>query len=120
MSHDYIHRNYGKFKPKILAAFAKLRKQGIRARANFMCCGSCAAAGLDIKGKKGGVYWHQQDEERFREDGYVYLGFCSRTDEEALLVGKALDLALQAEGLPVYWGESVHLRVRVGDKEEKE
>lgn len=63
----------------VVRAFRKLQKQGILARANYLCCTSCASASLAKEAKqtgaKGGVYWHAQDEEALRQESELHLGF---------------------------------------------
>jgi len=100
------------FRKRLLAAFAALRKQKIVARANYLCCGSCAAAGIGeyVKkiGAKGGVYWHDQDDENVPE-GFVYVGFGARDDGDDAEIGRALVDALKAQGLKVEWdGTAMH------------
>jgi hypothetical protein len=98
---------------KVLRAFKSLRKENIRARANFWCCMGCATAALDIKGKKGGVYWHNQDEERFREDGYLHIGFCTEDGKTCQALGQSLVDALKAQGADVEWDGTSDTRVCV-------
>lgn len=109
--------------------FPALRKAGLYARANYMCCGGCASYGLgqdleaaNLKGKPraGGVYWHNQDEARIRKDGQVYIGYgasehgASVTTEE---VGELLVLECRLAGLAVEWDGKAISRVRVTGRE---
>lgn len=52
-------------------AFKELRQEGIIARSNFDCCGSCATHHLSYdvgeKNKEGAVYWTRQDNRRATE-----------------------------------------------------
>ena len=49
-------------------AFAALEEEGVIARQNFTCCGTCASAEIwdeidDSREWKGYIYFHQQDAE---------------------------------------------------------
>lgn len=64
---------------KIAVAFKNLRKQGIAARMNFACCGTCGHYEMAEKHGSMGpyVFYHQQEAARFDgnqlpEDG-IYL-----------------------------------------------
>jgi hypothetical protein len=92
----------------VLQAFKALRKEGFIARANFMCCMSCACAEIATKvaakggdpGKTSYVFWHKQDEEYAfpkrwgRKSGSLYLRWGG---DPARIVE-----ALIAQGLVVY------------------
>lgn len=75
---------------ELLVVFKTLRKHKLMARANYMCCGSCAGAGIhDDKQKSkreyiGYVFWHNQDEEKlyWKKEPGVYLGFGSFEADE--------------------------------------
>lgn len=69
---------------KVLSAFAEMRSNGFLARANFMCCGSCAwydlatkASELKDKGRtlNGCVSWHRQAEEWWKEIGRLSIAY---------------------------------------------
>lgn len=63
-------------------AFVELRRLGYFCRMNFWCCQSCAWYDVGQKGKEGKVvFWHNQDDERFREDGELYLAWSGDADE---------------------------------------
>lgn len=98
---------------KLTRAFRELRKKNIRARANFMCCGGCASSAIDIKGKRGGVWWHQQDDSGFREDGQLYIGFSTKDGKGSLAIGKDLAQSLKDQGLDVEWDGDSGTRVLV-------
>jgi cold shock CspA family protein len=97
-------------------AFRSLEKGGILARANFTCCGTCASAELGElvrrKGAKGGIYWHQQDEERLRETGEVDLGYVSGSMTTAE-VGLSAVRSLEKAGLTVHWNRNPGERIRL-------
>ncbi len=63
-------------------AFAALEEEGVIARQNFTCCGTCASAEIwdeidDSREWKGYIYFHQQDTESLAESGGTYVGFGS-------------------------------------------
>ena len=64
------------------SAFAALEEEGVIARQNFTCCGTCASAEIwdeidDSREWKGYIYFHQQDTESLAESGGTYVGFGS-------------------------------------------
>lgn len=105
---------------RILTAFKSLRKSGFTARANYMCCSSCATSGLANDLTKRGkdpdtadvVYWHKQDDTAFTHGRY---GYPMRTSAERQKLHTNLYIrfsgprpqmivdALKAEGLNVEW-----------------
>jgi hypothetical protein len=71
-------------KVRLNEAFRALRKHGLIARQNFMCCSSCAcsqiandAEKLVDKGQKiaGGVFYHKQDGDNLRDGREFYVRF---------------------------------------------
>jgi hypothetical protein len=98
---------------KVLLAFRSLRGKGIRAKANFMCCMGCATDAMDLSGKRGGVYWHRQAEESFKEYGSLYIGFFTENGKGSLEIGKDLNAALKARGLDVEWDGTSDTKVAV-------
>ena len=98
---------------KVLSAFRKIRRRGVRARANFLCCTNCATSGLNVKGKRGGVYWHAQNEESFRRDGELVIGFFTETGKGSVDVARDLVKLLKAEGLEVEWNGTGDQKITV-------
>lgn len=98
---------------KVLSAFKSLRKYKIRARSNFLCCGPCASYGIDLTDKIGGVWWHGQDEDCFRETGCLYIGFTTENGEGADKIAERLVSELKARNLWVEWDGSGGTRVLV-------
>lgn len=105
--------------------FPMLRKAGLYARANYMCCGGCASYGLGqdmeaaaLKGKPrgGAVYWHGQDDQRLWDDGDVYLGFGAGDSDKALTdmeVGELVVMECRIAGLEVEWDGTASQRIHV-------
>ena len=66
------------------AAFAQLEQQGVVARQNFTCCGTCGSTEIWDEMKdpkyanqqlKGYVFYHSQDTERAAEGGGVFFNY---------------------------------------------
>lgn len=110
-------------------AFADLRKQGIMAKQNYLCCMGCASSALGEEIKKahaenpgkyiGGAYYHSQDAEDLRERGFCYIGYgCapdSKFEEElmSLTIGQAVKMTMERHGLAVEWDGDTGQRIRV-------
>jgi hypothetical protein len=64
---------------KLHRAFMRLSEAGLVTRENHLCCTTCASHSVQeeaiAKGMDGGIYWHAQDEEHFRECGTLAIGF---------------------------------------------
>ncbi len=70
----------GAYTSRTIAAFEELNANGVVARADFSCCGTCASGEIwderdDSRHWKGYVYFHQQDTGRLVEDGSTYIGY---------------------------------------------
>lgn len=109
-------------KALLAKAFKDLRKEGLIAKQNFMCCRSCASCSIwnDIDaspGKyKGAVYYCKQDGDNLRKDGRFYLGFgAADTDDDkvATLIGQLTKVVLEKHGLNVEWDGSANTRLLV-------
>lgn len=120
---------------KLNALFRLLRREGLVARQNHLCCGGCAAASIGemarARGLRGGVYYHQQDAEALRPtnvwgvrtrklgDEVVRLGFGAADGEgekrDALTVeiGETICKAAARVGLATRWNGSAHERIQV-------
>jgi hypothetical protein len=75
-------------------ALESLKEKGIDARANYMCCGSCAVAGIASESGDDAdfAYWHDQDDERAfpREDDRSTCWSCGGSGEEECSVCSGL------------------------------
>lgn len=124
-------------KEMISVAFRSLRKQGFRARANFMCCSSCACAALDGSTASGQpwVYYTKQDNDSLValpsrggrngcyltwgvKDGSDYAGRDSSAGEKCPAdlrsAAEAICAAMQDAGLVVEWkGQDPAIRIWV-------
>jgi len=116
---------------RLLEVFKELRKEGFLARANFMCCQSCAgydlaerATKLRDKGKviKGVVYWTRQDEEDLRRHNKVYLAYgpCDTGKYGTIglptkKVGEIVCRKLDKYKIPYEWNGDPSVRILVGE-----
>jgi hypothetical protein len=113
------NENWVQMQPKVAAAFAELKKNGIKAEEN---CGVTLSDGIaeiitDPGDFKGYAFYHEQDLETAEELGELTVAYGSMddnaTDEEIVAVGKAVRQALEAQGLYVEWDETSHSRLVV-------
>jgi hypothetical protein len=105
-------------------AFAALEANGVIARQNFTCCGTCGSTEIwdeiDAVGKAGGptrgyAFFHMQDTERAAEGDGLYLnyGACEDGEEAALAVANDIVTQLEAHGLRTEWNGSWNQRIGV-------
>ncbi|MFI9639273.1 DUF6891 domain-containing protein [Micromonospora sp. NPDC051925] len=135
-------RGWGEVRSNLSRAFDELTELGVLARANFTCCGTCAAAEIDDERDDsrhwhGYLWYHQQDTESLltSEDGEVYLGYgvypspefdevayaaLSEAERQAryqadleLLMDEVAFPVLRRHGMRVEWNRDQALRVRV-------
>lgn len=116
----------------VLKAFGKLRKEGYLARANHLCCQNCAGYDLTQKavklieeGKevKGCIFWHKQDEQRWKETGSMYIAFGNMdSDKHGKIglstkeVGERVVEELKKFNVPYEWDGSAGSRIKVMEK----
>ena len=117
------------FKGKLNQAFKDLRKEGLIARQNFMCCGSCAGYSLTemavnkVRAGKvvnGAVFYHNQDKESLYNDGTLYLGYGNLDSTElgeiglpTIEVGKIVVRILEKNGLQYEWDGTEDQRILI-------
>lgn len=128
---DSERRNTLKARDQVVnTVFPALRKKGIIARANFLCCSSCASYDLatqaTAKNKRGWVFWHRQDEQRVMEDGGLYLKFtgsdgCSKPPKNAvstITIANEVIQELRNAGITYDWdgstGTCIYLDLKAG------
>ena len=119
---------YSEGRKKLKEAFSLLRKQGIIARQNFSCCGSCGSYEISVmgeeRGKKKGkypagyVFYHRQDTETLNRNGVVYLRYGTYENKNGKLrkgsyptlnVGYTIVEAMKEVGLETEWdGDTGH------------
>lgn len=108
-------------------AFAALRKMGVAARANYLCCQGCAGAAMDDKYGKtavGYVFWHNRDHARFIEGHNVYLAFGTfikgadgkdvpLDSAVGTMVGHLICAVLKEHGVQTRWDGDIGTRIEV-------
>lgn len=113
---------------RLRTAFDQLEEEGIVARENFTCCGTCGAAeiGTEIEDfeaqtgrpASGYVFFHQQDTDRATEGGGLYFNYGTAlrdgTEADSLAVGQRLFDVLGSVGLMPQWDGSLGQRVGLG------
>jgi hypothetical protein len=70
----------GDYRSRTIAAFDELNANGVVARADFSCCGTCASTEIgaerdDSRHWIGYVYFHNQDTDRLVDSGATYIGY---------------------------------------------
>lgn len=121
---------YGDFCHKVTAAFKAVRKEGLIARQNFKCCGSCAGYDLATQVEKmpeakrqkvkGAVFYHRQDTQRMMEEECLFLNFGQIDSQEVgevglptEEVGKIVTRVFKEAGLNVEWDGDKYSRIKV-------
>jgi hypothetical protein len=128
MHYPYYNKKF-EIRDRIRITFEYLRKKGLLARMNFLCCQNCAgyamteiAVKMVDKGKKvlGSVYWHNQDEEQFQKDGTLYLAYGNLESTKngtiglsTVEVGYMVYAELRKQGLIVAWDGDPDQRMMV-------
>lgn len=105
-------------KDNLNIAFKELRKLGIVARQNFMCCQSCGWANISKDEPKktiGYAFYHAQDAERLKEDGKVNIAYDTANEKKFTQeqIGIKVALALANNGLKVNWSGEKGMRIEV-------
>lgn len=124
---------------RVVESFKILRKEhGLLTRVNFRDCQSCAGAEIGIMIEKktqdkldkliGYAYWHNQDEEVFKEDHslqegdglYIAFGGLDKETDKRVKkehlsedIGHIIKAVLQGKGLDVEWDGDVNKRIFV-------
>lgn len=106
------------------AAFQALEAEGVIARQNFTCCGTCGSAEIwdeiaaveEAGGPtRGYAFYHVQDTESAVEGYGLYLnyGACEQGEASAVAVGHDIVAQLEAHGLRTEWDGSHQRRIAV-------
>lgn len=112
---------------RLKAAFDTLEDEGIVARENFTCCGTCGAAeiGAEIEDfsaetgrpAKGYVFFHQQDTDSAIDGHGLYFNYGTAdeewTEEKSVAIGQRLFDTLKSVGLTPDWDGTLNRRVAV-------
>ena len=105
-------------------AFAALEAEGILARHDYSCCGTCGAAEiwdelqdhLDAgNAVRGYTFYHQQDTESAVDGGGVFLnyGATEDSDEAITTIAQRVVAVLQTHGLKAEWSGDLDKRIQV-------
>lgn len=109
---------------RIDAAFAALEAQGIVARQNFTCCGTCGASEIwdeieaaqaDGVAVQGYAFFHMQDTDA-AVDGHglmLHYGACEGGEAASIAIGHRVVAALEAQGLVTCWDGALRQRIGV-------
>lgn len=110
---------------KLDLVFEQLEAEGIVARQNFTCCQTCGHSEIweEIEQARqerpvtGYVFYHQQDTERARDEGMLYLayGACESEDEASIKVARRATELFQNSGFKVDWNGTLDKRICLQD-----
>ncbi|MFJ9408425.1 DUF6891 domain-containing protein [Streptomyces sp. NPDC101393] len=93
---------------RVAGAFAALDTQGLTARMDFGCCGTCGTGEIGherAEGDHGFVFFHHQDTDALvaGQGLAVRYGAYEESGQDRAEVGRAVVAALAGVGLPVQW-----------------
>lgn len=127
----YNRYNVAPLREKLNIAFKIMRKNGLIARQNYLCCGSCAGYDLTIDAVKrvqsgkivnGCCFYTRQDNSGLQFNGRVYLGYGCLESTEAGTIGLSTEHvgvivvdALDRAGLKYEWDGNPDTRILTGD-----
>ena len=100
---------------KITKVFKALQKQKIKGKQNFWCCQTCVSYGMkDYENKYDGyVFYHNQDYETLKSDGYTYLSFDGFKDNNPIDIANKIIKAFQKEGIKTIWDKNIGTRIQI-------
>lgn len=98
--------------PDLKAAFRQLRKEGMFAKMNFMCCSSCASAAIP-EDKEQYCFFHMQDNESRKKGKPFYLSYGASDWDKAAEVGKRVCEVLAEHNVTTEWEGTSDKRVLV-------
>ena len=111
-----------KIQGKIDKVFEALDKQKIKGEQSFWCCQTCGASAMeDYEAEYDGyVFYHKQDFDTLKSDGYTHLSFGSFRDVYILDIAHKIVKAFQDEGIKVNWNGDINTRIQIDfNKNEK-
>ena len=109
-------------KSSLTAAFKMMRRYGIFARQNFLCCQTCGRLGVaeavEEKRKKnddvplGYCFYHAQDAATLRNEGRVMLAYGAIDAKgDSTAVGSIIAMCLRKCGVAYKWDGSRYTRI---------
>ena len=103
------------YKDRIAKVFKELDKQKIKGEQDFWCCQTCGSnAMLDYEEDYDGfVFYHNQDTDTLKSDGYTHLSFGSFRDVYVVDIAHKIVKAFQDEGIKVVWNGDVNTRIMI-------
>jgi len=118
-----VDKGTGEVREKVKEVFKVLRKHGFIARMNFLCCSTCASYELGERlntscDKKFVAYWHNQDEERYRETGHLHIRYFSKEGESIKEAGKDIIMLLKLAGVVYRWDGNTRRTIEVFETQE--
>ncbi len=110
-------------KRRLRFCFKQLRKEGVYARANFLCCNACAGSTIfrmrkedpDGFGKKfyGLCFYHAQDNEELEAGRNFCITFTSFEDGRESEVAQHVLSVLNKNGITASWDSNIAHRISV-------
>jgi hypothetical protein len=105
---------------RLHAAFTELERDGIVAREDFTCCGTCGAAEIGDEmlrhgAARGYTFFHEQGTEAAVENGGLYLSYGASVagEENGVAVGREVEATLRRHGLTTRWSGRLAQRIAV-------
>jgi len=95
---------------KLTKGFCAVRKLGIVAKQNFLCCNGCGLNELSNRhkagkfpGKRGYIFYHNQNYDRMKETGKVCIYFGTFDESDSVPMAMEVKAAFESVGLSVDW-----------------
>ena len=100
---------------RIEKVFNKLEKQKIIGKQKFWCCQTCGSSAMnDYENEYDGyVFYHEQDYDSLKSDGYTHLAYGSFRDEDILEIANKIVKAFEDEKIEVMWNGKVETRIEI-------
>ena len=103
---------------RLTKVFKELSANGIVAKEDFSCCGTCGASEIGEYAKEGDygyVFYHNQDTDGALETGTLYLGYgrigmIGKSNKE---IAQEVVIQLRKEGFDVKWNGSTSQRILI-------
>jgi hypothetical protein len=100
-------------------AFSEMRRYGILAEENLLCCQSCACSEMESQAEEfpedskpvGYCFWHGQDHEELVTSGRAMLAFNGFGATDSRAVGHIVVGCLKRAGVRAKWDGSVSHRI---------
>jgi hypothetical protein len=110
-------------KNKIDKVFTELEKVKVQGKQNFWCCQTCGGSAMEDYGDTqdsngeylydGYVFYHSQDYDTLKSDGYTYLSFAGFRDVSGIDIANRIIKAFQDECIDVEWNGDTNARIKI-------